>query len=55
MRDLVVTSNENHQIIHLFEIIKILNKFKILKYHRIEKFSNIIDLKKLDLFSQKGY
>ena len=32
-RDLVVTLIENHQIIHLFNIIEILNKFKIFKFH----------------------
>ena len=32
----------------LFKNIKIINKFKILKYHPIGKFSNIIDLRKLD-------
>ena len=31
-RDFVVTSNENHRIIHLFKIIEILNKFKIFHY-----------------------
>ena len=46
-RDLVVTLNENHQIIHRFKIIEILNKFKIFKYHRIRKFSN------LDFLSEK--
>ena len=33
VRDLVVTSNENHWIIHLIKIVEILNKFKIFKYH----------------------
>ena len=51
--DLMVTSNENHQIIHLFNIIKILNKFKIFKYHRIGKFINIINLRKLDFLSEE--
>ena len=46
--DLVVTSNENHRIIQLFNIIKILNKFKIFKYYLIRKFINNIDLKKID-------
>ena len=36
-RYLVVTLNENHLVIHLFNSIKILNKFKIFKYHRIGK------------------
>ena len=40
---LVVTSNQNHQIIHLFTIIEILNK--IFEYHRIQKFSKNADLK----------
>ena len=52
-RDFVVTWNENHLIIHLFKIIEILNKFKIFKYHRIVKFSNIIDLRKLDFLSEE--
>ena len=30
---------------------KILNKFKIFKYHQIRKFCNIIDLRKLDFLS----
>ena len=51
--DLVVTLNENHQIIHLLKIIEILNKFKIFKYHRIGNFSNIIDLRKLDFLSKE--
>ena len=36
-----------------FYIIKILNKFKIFKYHRMGKFSNNIDLKKLDFLSEE--
>ena len=44
----VATSNQNHRIIHLFNIIEILNKFKIFKYHRIRKFSN------LDVFVYKA-
>ena len=40
-------------MMHLFNIIKILNKFKIFKYHQIGKFSNIIDLKKLDFLSKE--
>ena len=54
MRDFLrlnIKSNENHQIIHLFKIIKILHKFKIFQYHRIGKFINIIDLRKLDFLS----
>ena len=43
----------NHQKIHLFKIIEILNKFKIFKYHLIGKFSNIIDLRKLDFLSEE--
>ena len=38
---------------HLFNIIEILNKFKIFKYHRIRKFSNSIDLRKLDFKVKK--
>ena len=44
----VVTSTQNHWIIHLFNIIEILNKFKIFQDHQIRKFSNNIDLRKLD-------
>ena len=47
----MVTSTQNHLIIHLFYIIEILNKFKIFKYHQIGKFSNNIDLRKLDFLS----
>ena len=50
--DLEVTSIENHQKIHLFKIIKIWNKLKIFKYHRIGNFFNIIDLRKLDFLSE---
>ena len=50
-RAFVVTSTQNHQIKHLLNIIKILNKFKIFKYHPIGKFSNHIDLRKLDFLS----
>ena len=35
-RAFVVTSTGNNQIIHLFKIIEILNKFKIFQNHRIE-------------------
>ena len=40
----VVISTQNHRIINLFNIIKILNKYKIFQDHRIRKFSNNIDL-----------
>ena len=50
---LVVTSNENHLIIHLFMIIETLHKFKIFKYHRIGKFSNFINLRKLAFLSEE--
>ena len=43
--------DSNHWIIHLFNIIEILNKFKIFQYHQIRKFSNIIDLRKVDFLS----
>ena len=50
----VVTSTQNHWIIHLFNITKILNKFKIFNNHSIGKFSNNIDLRKLDsIYSTK--
>ena len=39
---------KEHQIILLFNIIKLLNKFKIFEYHWIRKFSNNADLKKQD-------
>ena len=51
--DLVVTLNENHWIIHLFDIIKILNKSKIFKYHPIVNFINNFDLRKLDFLSEE--
>ena len=47
----VVILTQNHQIIHLFNIIEIINKFKIFKYHRIGKFSINIDLRKQDFLS----
>ena len=50
---LIVTSIENHQKIYLFKIIEILDKSKIFKYHRIGKFGNIIELRKLDFLSDK--
>ena len=34
-------------------MVEILNKFKIFKDHRIEKFSKIIDLRKLDFLSEE--
>ena len=40
-------------MIHLFKIIEIFNKFKIFKYHRIGKFSNIINLRKHDFLSEE--
>ena len=45
---LVVTSTQNHWIIHLFDIIETLNKFTIFQDHWIRKFSNNIDLRKVD-------
>ena len=50
---LMVTSNQNHQIMHLFNIIEIFNKFKIFEYHRIQNFSNNVDLRKQDFLSQE--
>ena len=47
-RAFVVTSTQNHRINILFNIIEILNKFKNFKNHWIWKFSNNIDLRKLD-------
>ena len=43
---MIVTSNENHQIIHLFNIIEIFMKFKIFEYYQFQNFSNIINLRK---------
>ena len=37
-RDYIVTSNENHQIIHLFNIIEIFNKLKIFEDHHIHSY-----------------
>ena len=45
------TSNRNHRTIHIFNIIEILNKYKIFEYHQFQNFSNIIDLRKLDFLS----
>ena len=50
-RAFVVTLTQNHRIIHLFNIIEILNKFKIFQDHRIRKFSINIDLRKVDFLS----
>ena len=36
-----------------FNIIEILNKFKIFKYHQIGKYSNNIDLRKLDFLTEE--
>ena len=52
-RAFVETSTQNHRTIHLFNIIKILNKFKIFKDHRIQKFSNNIDFRKIDFLSKE--
>ena len=41
----VVTSTQNHRIIHLFNIIEILNKFKIIEKHWIWNFSSNIDMR----------
>ena len=49
----VATSTQNHRIVHLFNIIEILNKFKIFQDDRIRRFSNNIDLRKVDL-SKRG-
>ena len=38
---------------HLFNIIEIFNKFKIFEYHRIQNFSNNVDLRKQDFLSQE--
>ena len=50
-RAFVVTSTQNHRKIHLFNIIKISNKFKICQDHRIRKYSNNIDLRIVDFLS----
>ena len=52
-RSFVVTLNQNHGILHLFNIIQILNKFKIFLNHQIKNFSNSIDLRKQDILSQE--
>ena len=53
MQPLVVTSIENHQIIHLFNIVEIFNKLKIFEYHQIGNFINNIELRKLDILSEE--
>ena len=45
--DLVVTLIENHRKIHLFKVVEIFED------HQIVKFSNIIDLRKLDFLSEE--
>ena len=50
-RAFVVTSTQNHRSIHLFNIVEILNKYKISQDHQIRKFSNYTDLRKLDFLS----
>ena len=50
-RGFVVTSTQNHRIKHLLNIIKILFSFKIFQDHRIKKFDNNIDLRKVDFLS----
>ena len=46
----VVTLNENHWIILLFNIVKIFHKFKTFKLNWIQKFTCNIDLRKQDFF-----
>ena len=53
LRELVVTSNENHWIYILFNIVKIFQKCKIFENHWIQKFSYNADLRKQDLLSQE--
>ena len=48
MRAVVVTSNQNHRINILFNIIGIFKKFK---YYRIAKFSSKIDFEKTVILS----
>ena len=48
VRGFVVASTQNHGIKHLFKIIKILNILNIFQDHRIRKFGNNIDLRKVD-------
>ena len=54
-RAFVVTSDRNHRKIHLFNIIQILNKFKIFKHHGIGNFSNNIKLRKQNFLSQGNF
>ena len=46
IRDLIVMLTKEHQIILLFNIIKIFHKFKIFEYHQIQNFINNMDLRK---------
>ena len=48
----VETSNRNHRKLHLYNNIKIFNKFKILKHHQIGNFRSNIDLRRQDILSQ---
>ena len=46
IRELVVTLTQLNQIILLFNINEIFNKFKRFKNHRIQKFTNNTNLRK---------
>ena len=46
-----VTLNQNHRIIFNLTSSKNLNKYEIFKYNQIQKFSNNIDLRKVDFLS----
>ena len=50
----IVTLNENHRIIHLFNVIEIFMKFKIFEYHQFQNFSNVIDLRKQVLLNAEN-
>ena len=51
--ELVVTFNERHRIIHLFNNVKIFHIFKKFKYHQIQKFTHNINLRKQDILSKE--
>ena len=53
MRELVVTPTKEHRIILSFNIIEILNNFKIFEYQQNQKFTNNTDLRKQDFLREE--
>ena len=44
---------KDHQILILFNIIKIFHKFKIFEYNKIQKFNNNADVRKQDFLMEE--